>query len=152
MRSVANIENNVIAAKGIQALPGRRAQLRHDLNGSYPPSQGGQQRSQITATRAHFQHMVTAGQMQFLQGARLKLGLPHGRTVAQGDFHISESHFPHAVRHEMLTADMFEQVQNPTLEHFAWAYLLFYHVKPRLFHVQHFLSSFAWVNWALSTE
>ena len=98
LRRVSELDIGVLHAAAPKILLPERLQLRIDFNGVHMVRPGGEKRGEIAAAGAHFEHAFVFLHREFLQNARLHLGLHHALALVcalvQGKFHVREGKRP----------------------------------------------------------
>ncbi len=97
---------------------------------------GGEKCGEIAAAGAHFEHTLVFLHRQFLQNARLHLGLHHAFALVcalvQGNFQVRESKRPVLDGDKLLATHHVQEVEHVLVEDLPGADLLLDHVEAGL--------------------
>ena len=132
-RRVADFQRDVLGAVALEIAAAELGQRglhldRVDVRGAVR-----EERGQIAASGADFQHAVGAlAHGQLLEDPRFHLGLPHALALAERDVDIGEGERAVLRKNELLARHQVQQIEHVLIEHLPGADLLLDHVEARL--------------------
>src|SRR5258706_1921947 len=133
--SIADLEGDIVRAMALEVAPAERRERRLDLHRNHMRRAVGEQRGEIAAAGAHFEHAVAFVHIELLQRACLELGLPHALAILQGNLQVREGKRAVLLRHELLARQHIEQIEHVLVEHLPGTDLLLHHIRACLLEI-----------------
>src|SRR5258708_19148296 len=134
-RGIADLEGDIVRAMALEVAPPERGERRLDLHRVDLRRAVREQRGEIAAAGAHFEHAVAFAHIELLQRACLELGLPHPLAILQGNLQVREGKRAVLLRHEFLAWHYIEQIEHVLVEHLPGTDLLLHHIRARLLEI-----------------